>query len=249
MKPNDFMFCNFLPCVLQPPQVLHLSPKHTSSRSWKALGFHLSFPLKGHGGSFSTRASISCFFSNERKYLERWLVTAMKCPPGASETFLIGAKMLHEYEQHQNNESCAAAKWEFTHVGLLRWWKRDASHTLNLWQDSLKARALAYQFFFLASQRRDDVRCGGAVCFISLQSSTPHLLPSFHFQVWSKGLRKHMQSIASLQRKQVDGFTSVLYVWFFIPSLAFPSPLFSEKHLSRLMYSPNKPVLTKQGGE
>lgn len=91
--------------------------------------------------------------------------------------FWLETKMLHEYEQHQNNESCAAAKWEFTHVGLLRWWKRDASHTLNLWQDSLKARALAYQFFFLASQRRDDVRCGGAVCFISLRSSTPPLPP------------------------------------------------------------------------
>lgn len=197
-------------------------------------------------------------FSNRRKYLERWLVMAMKCPPGASETFLIWDKMVYNNERHQNKESCTAAKQEFTHVGTLQLMKVRSLCTLNSWQDPLKARALVYQFAFnITKMRRHALQRSGVFYLASKlppSQPTPLFSPfkppppiSLSFQVWSKGLRKHMQSIAPLKREQVIGFVSECLILYPVSRLSFPR--LWKKHPSRLVYTLNKPVLTKQGGK
>lgn len=246
ISPADYFMFLSLAFSLQRPQVLQLSPKHTSSSSSSSGSFKplssrlsLSLSLKGHRDAILPQESQ--FLANQREYLERWLVTAMKCPPGARETFSF------ECERHQNNESCVVAKWEFTHVGLLRWWKWEASTPWIGWQGPLESERPLFINLLLTSQRWADVRCRGAVCFISLQSAptpsqpTALLLLFFSlffflvlspFQARSKGLRKHMQRWR--ENKSSD---SCLHVWFFILSLAFFSPI-----SQRLMYTLNKPV-------
>lgn len=129
------------------------SPKHTSSSRWcKPLSSHL---LLNERRLIFHKSLNFLLFLNRRKYLERWLVTAVKRPPGASETFLVvWDKALYECGRRQNNGSCSVAKWEFTHVGLLRWWKWEASTPWTRDRTPWKRRALVYQFAFNITKMR-----------------------------------------------------------------------------------------------
>lgn len=102
---------------------------------------------------------------------------------------------------------------------------------LNLWQDFLKARALVYQFDFnITKMRRRALQTSG-LFYLASKPPTVSLPPPLHhnppplfffffffyfftltpllsFEVWSKGLRKHMQSFAPLKSEQLVGFMS-----------------------------------------
>lgn len=101
---------------------------------------------------------------------------------------------------------------------------------LNLWQDFLKARALVYQFDFnITKMRRRALQTTG-LFYLASKPPTVSLPPPLHhnppplffffffyfftltpllsFEVWSKGLRKHMQSFAPLKSEQLVGFMS-----------------------------------------
>lgn len=128
-------------------------------------------------------------------------------------------------------------------------------YTLNLWQDPLKARALVYKFAFNITKMRWRALQRNSLFYLAskpppINTHRTFIFCSFFplpFQVQSKGLRKYMQSFAPLKRKQVTGFMSVCLILYPVSCLSFP--FFWKKHLSRLIYTLNKPVLTKQGGE
>lgn len=151
--------------------------------------------------------------------------------------------MRRDYERHRDEESCARAKREFTHVGLLRWWKWEASTPWICDRTPWKREPLFINLL-LTSQRWDDVRCRGAVCFISLQSplpTSPHhnpphffffflLFSLFHFKCEVKVCVNICR--ASPPWRENKSLDSCLYVWFFILSLAFLSLSF-ERNVSQ----------------
>lgn len=163
----------------------------------------------------------------------------MKCPPGASETFLIWDKMVYNNERHQNKESCTVAKQEFTHVGTLQLMKVRSLCTLNSWQDPLKARALVYQFAFnITKMRRHALQRSGVFYLASkLPPSQPTTLffplqapprpPSrFHFKCEVKVYVNICR--ASPPWRGNKSLDSCLNVWFFILSPAFLSLAFER---------------------
>lgn len=99
------------------------SPKHTSSRSCKPLGFHLR--LKGHRDSFSTRASISCS-SKPAQIFGKVIGYGYEVP--AWRPFWFETKNAARVRAGVGTMRLSVvAKCEFTHVGLRRWWKWEAA--------------------------------------------------------------------------------------------------------------------------
>lgn len=122
--------------------------------------------------------------------------------------------------------------------GLFNWWKWEASAPWIRDRTPWKREPLFINLL-LTSQRWDDMRCRGAACFISLQSSLHHnpphffspfkppLPPSrFHFKCEVKVYVNICR--ASPPWRGNKSLDSCLNVWFFILSPAFLSLAFER---------------------
>lgn len=122
VKPEFFHVLWFLVCMLQKPQV---PPQKIIII--KPLGFHLpskqlSF-LKSAGFFFSKLVEIFGEVIGYGCEVLAWSLAWLRC----------------EYGQCWNHESCLAAKWEFTCVGLCAW-KQETSSLLNFMTGPLESK-------------------------------------------------------------------------------------------------------------
>lgn len=191
------MFYDFLPACST--TLRFLSRTHTII----TLVFHL--PLNTH---FPQEPQFLAF-SNQCKYLERWLVTAVKCPPGASETPVIA----FETKRHTSTMKVAP---ELSESLLMwdspRWWKWEALRTLNSWQDPLKARALVYQFAFNITKMRWRALRRSGLFYLASKLRAHHkplLFSLFHVEV-KVGVNICR---ASPPREEKTRLVSVCLVW------------------------------------
>lgn len=239
--------------MLGQPQVLHFDClQNTHHHAHISLSVFISF-WRGTATHFPQEPQFLAF-PNQRKYLERWLVTAVKCLPGASETFFWFETKCYMI---MSNIRTMKVAWQLSEVcscGTPLLMKVRRLYTLNLWQDPLKARALVYQFAFNITKLRWRALQRSGLFYLASKLPPSHpftlffLLSSlFHFKCEVKVCVNICR--ANPLEEKTSRWMHVCTVRLIIPVSRLSVLLFWKKRLSRLVYTLNKPVLTKQGGE